>query len=70
MLLTVTTDVAGVVQKAEIAGSDTVRVNSDPRLHALAEQAIQALMDPRCAKLPMPSTALGRVNLLTFRFHL
>lgn len=70
VLLTVTTDVSGVVQTAQVAASDMLRVNSDPRLHVQAERAIRALMDPHCAKLPLPSTALGRVNVLTFQFHL
>ncbi len=66
--LIVTTDVAGVVQKAEVAGSDIRRVDGDARLHAFAERVIQALMDPKCANLPLPPTALGKVNILTFRF--
>jgi hypothetical protein len=69
VLLTVTTDVSGVVRIAQVAASDTLRVNSDPRLHVLAERAMQALLDPRCAKLPLPSTALGRVNILSFQFR-
>lgn len=34
VLLVVKTDVAGVVQKVEVAFYDVPRVNSDPRLHA------------------------------------
>jgi len=67
VMLTVTTDATGVARRAEVAGSDVGRL-SDPRFRAFAERAIRAIMDVRCANLPLPQTALGRVNVLTFRF--
>jgi hypothetical protein len=67
VLLTVTTDANGVVQKVEVAGDDVARL-SDPQFRAFAEQAIRAIQDPRCADLPLPNNMLGRVNVLTFRF--
>jgi len=66
--LTVTTDASGVARMAEVAGDDVSRVNSDPRFRAFAERAIRAVMDARCANLPLPQTALGKINTLTFRF--
>jgi hypothetical protein len=30
--------------------------------------AVRVVMDPHCADLPLPNGALGRVNVLTFRF--
>jgi hypothetical protein len=42
---------------------------SDPRFRAFAERAIRAIMDVRCASLPLPPNALGKVNVLTFRFR-
>jgi hypothetical protein len=67
VLLTVTTDAGGIVRKAEVAGSDAGRM-SDPRFRAFAERARRAVLDARCANLPLPSSALGRTNVLTFRF--
>jgi hypothetical protein len=67
VLLTVTTDDTGVVRKAEIAGDDVGRMG-DPRFRAFAERARRAVLDPHCANLPLPSNALGKVNVLTFRF--
>ncbi|HEY0424789.1 MAG TPA: hypothetical protein VGC82_15825, partial [Rhodopila sp.] len=67
VLLTVTTDATGIARKAEIAGDDIGRL-SDPRFRAFAERARRAIMDPRCANLPLPNNVLGKVNILTFRF--
>jgi len=67
VLLTVTTDANGVAHAAVVAGSDLSRL-SDPRFRAFAERARRAILDPRCANLPLPNNVLGRVNVLTFRF--
>jgi neural Wiskott-Aldrich syndrome protein len=66
-LLTVTTDQNGVVRQAEIAPADQGRL-SDPRFRAFAERAVNAVLDPACATLPLPQSMLGKVNVLTFRF--
>ncbi len=67
VMLTVTTDGAGVARKVEVAGDDLGRM-SDPRFRAFAERAIRAVMDVRCANLPLPGEMLGKNNVLTFRF--
>lgn len=67
VLLTVTTDAGGIARKAEVAGDDKGRMG-DPRFRAFAERAMRAIMDARCANLPLPAKALGKVNVLTFRF--
>jgi neural Wiskott-Aldrich syndrome protein len=67
VLLTVTTDAGGIARKAEVAATDAARM-SDPRFRVFAERAIRAILDARCANLPLPSNALGRTNVLTFRF--
>jgi neural Wiskott-Aldrich syndrome protein len=67
VLLTVTTDADGVARRAEVAGDDVSRM-SDPRFRAFAARAVRAIIDSRCTNLPLPSTVLGRVNVLTFRF--
>ena len=67
VLLTVETDPTGIVRKAEVAGDDLARM-SDPRFRVFAERAIRAVMDVRCANLPLPGNMLGKTNVLTFRF--
>lgn len=67
VLLTVTTDASGTARKAEVAGDDKGRMG-DPRFRAFAERAVRAIMDARCANLPLPANVLGKVNVLTFRF--
>ena len=42
---------------------------SDPVFQAFAERAVRAVMDVRCASLPLPHQMLGRINNLTFRFR-
>jgi hypothetical protein len=68
VMLTVTTDAAGVARMAVPAGDDVARMASDPRFRAFAERAIRAIMDPRCANLPLPNNVLGKINVLTFQF--
>jgi hypothetical protein len=65
--LTVTTDASGTVRDAKVSGDDTGRLG-DPRFRAFAERAVRAVMDARCANLPLPNTLLGKINVLTFRF--
>ena len=67
VLLTVKTDATGVAHEAVVAGDDIGRM-SDPRFRAFAERARRAILDPRCANLPLPNNVLGKVNVLTFRF--
>ena len=67
VLLTVTTDASGTAHRAEVAGDDKGRMG-DPRFRAFAERAMRAIMDARCANLPLPANVLGKVNVLTFRF--
>ena len=67
VLLTVETDPTGIARKAVVAGEDIARMG-DPRFRAFAERAIRAVMDVRCANLPLPGNMLGKTNVLTFRF--
>jgi hypothetical protein len=67
VMLTVTTDATGEARAAVVAGDDIARM-SDPRFRAFAERARRAILDPRCANLPLPNKILGKVNVLTFRF--
>jgi hypothetical protein len=65
--LTVTTDPTGVAHKAEVSGGDIGRMG-DPRFRAFAERARRAILDPHCANLPLPNSALGRIGTFTFQF--
>jgi hypothetical protein len=67
VLLTVTTGPDGVVHQAVIAGDDVGRMG-DPRFRAFAERARRAVLDARCANLPLPPKDLGKVGTFTFRF--
>jgi hypothetical protein len=66
--LIVTTDEAGVAHIAVVGEEDRARM-SDPRFRKFAERAIHAVLDAKCAALPLPKDHLGRVNELTFRFR-
>jgi hypothetical protein len=57
-----------VVRDANVADEDKGRL-ADPRFRAFAERAVRAVMDVRCASLPLPRDKLGKVNELTFRFR-
>jgi TonB family protein len=67
VLLTVTTDAAGVARAAVVAGPDEPRL-SDPIFREFAERARRAVLDPRCADMPLPPNLTGKTNVLTFRF--
>jgi len=67
VLLTVTTDAAGVARLAVVAPPDVPKL-SDPIFRAFAERARRAVLDPHCANLPLPATLKGRSSELTFLF--
>ena len=66
--LTVITDVTGTARNAVVADEDRGKL-SDPVFQAFAERAVRAVMDVRCATLPLPRQMLGRNTTLTFRFR-
>jgi hypothetical protein len=69
VMLTITTDRDGVVRRAVIAPEDAARVGADPVLQRFAEHAVRtALLDPKCARLPLPQAMLGQMRTFTFRF--
>jgi hypothetical protein len=68
VILAVKTRPGGIVFQADVGQEDQARM-SDPRFRAFAERAIRAVMDPRCATLPLPKDKLAQVNELTFRFR-
>jgi outer membrane biosynthesis protein TonB len=68
VVLTVVTDATGTARTATVGDEDRGKL-SDPVFQSFAERAVRAVMDVRCATLPLPHQMLGRVNNLTFRFR-
>jgi hypothetical protein len=66
VLLTVTTDAAGVARLAVVAPPDVTKL-SDPIFRAFAERARRAVLDPHCATLPLPATLKGRDFTFLFK---
>lgn len=66
--LTVTTDATGTARLVEVAPEDAGRVDGDIRLKVFFERARRAILDPRCASLPLPKDKLGAIQKLTFVF--
>jgi hypothetical protein len=67
MTLKVTVDANNIARTAEVFGEDIGRLG-DAGVRAFAERARRAVLDPRCANLPLPAALLGKVNILTIRF--
>ena len=68
VMLTVTTDAEGVARIVEFPPEARAHMDADPVFQAFADRARRAVLDPRCANLPLPSHMLGKVNILSFRF--
>lgn len=68
VVLNVVTDATGTTRVATVADEDKSKM-SDPLFEAFAERAVRAVMDVRCATLPLPRQMLGHNNSLTFRFR-
>lgn len=68
VVLTVVTDASGTTRIANVADEDKGKL-SDPLFQAFAERAVRAVLDVRCATLPLPPQMLGHPNNLTFRFR-
>jgi hypothetical protein len=68
VVLNVVTDATGTSRFATVAEEDRGKM-SDPVFQAFAERAVRAVMDVRCATLPLPKQMLGSNHNLTFRFR-
>ena len=66
-MLVVTVDGEGVARQAVIAPEESGRMG-DPRFRAFAERAIRAVLNPRCASLPLPHTLISGART-TFKFR-
>ena len=69
VLLALHVDANGVARDAEVADAEMPKMVS-PVFRAFAERARRAALDPRCATLPLPKTALGKPATVVFVFGL
>ncbi len=60
-------DETGTIRAAHLTGEDQAAQN-DPSFAAFADHALQALLSPQCATLPLPTTMLGHRQALDFHF--
>jgi hypothetical protein len=65
--LDITTDPEGIVRQAQIDPQNAGNM-SDPVYYAYAQRAIAAVLDVRCANLPLPPALLGQNETFTFQF--
>jgi len=68
VVLNVVTDATGTTRSASVADEDRGKL-SDPVFQAFAARAVRAVMDVRCATLPLPKQMQGRSSEITFRFR-
>jgi hypothetical protein len=68
VMLQVVTDAGGIVRQAQVTGDDVALEASSPAFRAFAERAVRALLDAKCATLPLPPEMLGKTNTFSFRF--
>ena len=64
--LRITTDEAGVIRQADLAGADASRVGV---ARAFAERARRAALDAQCSQLPLPPAMRGQVHTFEITFR-
>jgi outer membrane biosynthesis protein TonB len=70
VMLEVVVDQTGEVHEAHLAPESQPRAAQDPAYLAFSDAAIHAVLDPQCAKLPLPPNVLKQAaTTLTFRFR-
>ncbi len=67
--LLVTVDAGGEARLVEFKPDTAARMAADPGYRALAERARDAVLNPTCARLPIPANLLGRTQQLSFVFR-
>lgn len=69
VMLLVTVDNTGMARMAQVAPEDQGRLG-DPRFRAFAERAVRAVLDAKCAQMPIPPSLIqGGSGTLKFRFR-
>ncbi len=70
VVMSVTIDATGEAREVKLSDADQGRAGADPAFRAFAERAERAVLDPTCAKLPVPPELLGKpAQELMFRFR-
>ncbi|CAI3928171.1 unnamed protein product [Commensalibacter communis] len=65
----VTVDNTGMARIVDFDASTKARMSSDPAYSVFAERAKDAVLSPKCSKLPIPSNMLlGHRNIIQFIF--
>lgn len=67
--LLVTIDGSGTARRVDFAPETRAKMEASAPYRALAERARMAVLSSACAKLPMPSSMLGRTRTLRFVFR-
>ena len=67
--LVVTVNATGEAQAVEFSKPDRARMQGDLAYRTLAERAQTAVMNPVCAKLPLPASDLGMAHQIEFVFR-
>ena len=67
--LLVTVDETGEARMVAFKPDTAARMAADPQYRALAERARDAVLNPTCAKLPIPAALLGHAQQLSFVFR-
>ncbi|MCQ8279022.1 energy transducer TonB [Acetobacteraceae bacterium KSS8] len=67
--LLVTVDATGEARRVDFKPDTAARMAADPGYRALAERARDAVLNPTCAKLPIPPSLLGKTQQLSFVFR-
>jgi hypothetical protein len=69
-VMTVTIDATGTAREVKLSDADAARAAADPAFDAFTRRAQDAVLDPTCARLPVPPDMLGKpAQQLTFRFR-
>ncbi|CAI3933165.1 MULTISPECIES: hypothetical protein [Commensalibacter] len=65
----VTVDETGEARIVKFDAATQAKMNSDPAYRAFAERSRDAVLNPTCSKLPIPTNLLGKRNTVKFVFR-
>ncbi|CAI3928813.1 unnamed protein product [Commensalibacter communis] len=67
--MVVTVDNTGMARMVDFDAATKAKMSSDPAYRAFAERSKDAVLSPKCSKLPIPSNMLGQRNTIKFVFR-
>lgn len=67
--MVVTVDATGEARIVKFDAATQAKMNSDPAYRAFAERSRDAVLNPTCSKLPIPSNMLGARSTINFVFR-